>query len=414
MIELTADLRIRRFILAGIMLMVCISIMLSGVGGISAEVRNSGTASCTVALNGSTCTTATITFANPYSSNPTIAAFETLSPTFPFHTTAIPGSTIANLITFQTPGNTTILAHDDETPVTVTIPNVDTSVKAWDPQCPANAFCNSNPFPTMIVESEGYITTGALSVKQVISIMIENVACVMVPLIFQTVQFEAQSITAAGKTPFSIKATMPNDGLGPGELCAAVNVVAPIADANTMITVNSLRVYGQQSGFQVWANMPSTSFNPIYGNMNLQQEFRFQAGTPTLQFCVNVFGLSGNSTAFLTPAISGVEISSGLRLVVGGATGLQCNSASVTLTACPAGCSVNVYGGFGDNAEDMPAFGAISMTWNQTVTGFSLNLAVGYSPPIILAETATSFQLKIQFTQTISAANTITFTWSSI
>src|SRR5690348_15084784 len=96
-----------------------IAVVLAVAGwGIALQAKSiiqGGTITCTVPINGTNCTTSTITFSTPYANVPTITAFQTLSPLEPQHSVSVPGATLTNLITYQTPGNQTRLISDDET-----------------------------------------------------------------------------------------------------------------------------------------------------------------------------------------------------------------------------------------------------------------------------------------------------------
>lgn len=361
------------------------------------------TVSCTVALGGSSCTTALISFSPAYVNKPLISAFETLNPLGPNHLYTFPGATVSNLITFQTPGNNTRLLVDDENLVTIPIPNVDTAMKQYSPS-------GIEPGP-VIVEGEGYVktTNAPASLGQDVSIKIND--CNSATII-QTIKFNPESVVASGKIPFAIKALVPMNVFN--ILCVSISVQAPAADANTLITLVSIRVYQLQNNFQTWINMPSAA-TEIYGTANNEQKFAFQASNGvTMYFCVNIISLSTSATAVLTPYVNGAELSTNLRVSVGAGsfTGLICSSANVNLSAGI--FPVTVFGINGAGVGDLPTFGAISLTWQQINPNQNVLINVAYSPPIIVAETNTSFQLKIQFSQTLSAANTVTFTWSSI
>src|SRR4029077_12361015 len=126
-----------------------------------------------------------------------------------------------------------------------------------------------------LVEGEGYISTTAASTKQIITITIEDCA---VGGVFQTITFETESL-AIGRTPFTIKGVMPIGGFG---LCDSINVSGPAADANTSISLASLRVYLLETNFDIWNSMPTNQGpNQLSGiNGNNIQDFYF-TNTPS-------------------------------------------------------------------------------------------------------------------------------------
>jgi hypothetical protein len=357
-------------------------------------LNQTGTATCIAATNN--CITSTITFGHPYTHTPLISSFETLNPLAPQHALAIGGATVSNLITVQTPGNSTLLVFNSQTAVTVTVPNADTAIKSWSPS-------SQTAWAFTLIEAEGYVTTTATSTKQVITLTLED--CVTAT-IFQTIKIETPTVTAA-IIPFAIKGTGAPSGFG---VCDSVNVTAPAVDANTSVTVVALRVYGPENGFRTWLNMPAAT-TEIYGSTNLEQKFNFQAATGILiTFCVNVFASSNGGAPYLTVYVNGAELTTNLRLPIGsGFTGLQCTAANTNLSTGI--FPVTIFGNGGAGLNDFPAFGAISINWNQANAGSNLGVPVGYSQPIVLALTPQSFQLKIQFDATITTPNTVTFTW---
>src|SRR5260370_25229915 len=311
------------------------------------------TASCTVIAGASSCTSSTITFSPSYTQIPLVTAtVSALSPGVVVHATSV---LEPSLITFQTPGNDTSLFFDSETPVqTTNIPNTDTVLKSYSPAGLATYPSN------MIVEGEGWITTSATSTKQVINVLVNNNGIGFV----QTIQFETESLSI-GNTPFAIKAvTAPivfTTSLSI-DVCSSTGGVGTCTggatDANTQIVLASMRIYGVQTGFRTWQNMPSAT-TEIYGSSgtNDRQQFNFQSGTGvTMTFCVNVVSQTTTAAAQLTPYAGGLEISTGLRVTVGtnGAVGLQCAIASVTLTAGQQ--TVTLFGGGGGVLADFPPF----------------------------------------------------------
>jgi len=357
----------------------------------------SGTASCTISLGGTNCVTSTISFGTAYTNKPLIGQLNVTYSTTPFHNVAILGASSYQRVTFQTPGNSTILLYDDETSSTITIPNSDTVIKFYS---------KNEAFPgNVIIEGEGYITTTALSTKQVITISAEDSGNIV-----NSMQFETESL-AVGITPFSIKGVFLENTFF---TIPSIDVSAPAADANTQITLVSLRVYGAETGFRVWQNMPSAT-TEIYGSPNIEQLGTFAfSQTVTMTFCVNIVQLSvAASGGFLTPYANGVELNSGLRVEIdsGGLTGVICSSASVAIsTGNPI---LSVYGLGGGGVGDMPAFGSIILTWAQSTSGQTVGMFDSAHPQII-GLTGTSFKIKMIFDASLSVAETITFNWQSI
>jgi hypothetical protein len=407
MMNLTNDLRIRRRILASLMLSITFSVLAMGsAGGTGAgSLIQSGSSSCTVASGGNNCTTSTITFPTAYINNPVIGQLNlTLSPLAPGKNLLFPGPQVSNLITYQVPDNQTILAHDDESSTgAVNIPNVDTILKSWNP-------AGTEPWPNMIVEGEGWITTSLTSAKQVISILVED--CVL-PQVFQTLTFETESL-AVGRTPFAIKGVVPNNGLGLGFGCESIDVQAPASDTNTQITLVSLRVYGLDEGFRTWVNMPA-ALTEIYGSTNLEQQFyMIQINGVTMKFCVNIISPSSGVGTYLSPYTDAGELNSGLRVLIDGSigTGMQCSIANANLPATGFH-TVTVKGSLGAGQDDLPSFGAISLSWIQQNPTLTILVPLGYHIQI-LGLTPVSFKLKIQFDGTLSATDSATFNWQSI
>lgn len=384
-------------------------LILAGVGFTSGttgpNIQGPLTASCTVAINGNTCTTSTITFATPYTRNPVISPSFSLNPLTPTHSVSMTLTNIASQeITLLKPtGNATILLKADETPVTRTIPNVDTAIKSFSIGPSAIP-----PFPSMTIQGEGYVTSTATSLKQVISIITED--CITATL-FQTVKVEIFSATPA-IIPFSIKAVTPAGSFGFG-ICAAIDVLAPATDANTMITLNSLRLSAQELNFQTWLNPPAAAtslFNDNNATMNYS--FNGQAVLMFISSSIVMVSNQGNPWRLAVQYSTGTLAGPWVNLIFDSlfVPGINVNQTNVTL---PNGnflvrlASVNA-GGQGD----MFAIGNVNITWTSSTT-VSFLVPVGYGTPIIVGETTTSFQLKIQFDATLSAANTVTFTWSS-
>jgi hypothetical protein len=378
---------------------------LPGNSGASPTLINqTGTATCSTTT---ICTTPLVTFATPYTKTPVIGYSETFNPNTPSRTVTVPGATTSNLISFQsTPGNDTSLIYDDESLTTVTVPNVDTAIKSWNPSTNLPAYLG------LIIEGEGYIKTTSMpaSTQQDVSIKVEDVNAAVV---LQTIKFNPESVVASGKIPFAIKA-LDTQSLAFG-INVEISVQAPAADANTSVNLVSLRVYGLENGFKTWLSMPAAS-SEIYGNTNDEQQFSFLTTASTLfTFCVNVKAISGSATAYLTPYVAGVELSSNLRVLVGSnglGVGLQCSTANIS-TITTGVKTVTVFGVGGAGAGDFPAFGAISLNWTQTNASSTITVPNAWSVAII-GLSPSSFQFSFRFFSAGSATVAITFTWWAI
>lgn len=402
------------FIIAGILVLGAFSFTASG----GVPTTRFGTSSCTVATLATSCTTPTITFSPPYSATPIIGQVNTtyLAATTPVNINLQGGgsslNTQNNNLHLSNPGNSTILAHDIETLSTLTIPNTDTIIKSWNPT-------GIQPWTNVLVEGEGYVTTSALSIGQDITIKIED--CTLLT-VFQTIIYHPD-VLAIGKEGFAIKGLVPNNTLGQGFSCWSIDVQAPAADANTSITLVSFRVYGFEINFETWLNMPAAKTALYNGNNGQQYSFLGNPPTtPTYNLCANIITLSTSANARLyvnwtqggSSQEFGYPTNPPLELNVGstGTLGYQC--LQVVQEFVPFGTvTVQVFTKGGAGIGDMPAFGAITLTWQQNLWTVSNNLPIGGHPQILLV-TATSFQLGFVFDNNIVVARTITFNWQSI
>jgi hypothetical protein len=390
-------------ILAGILVMGAFAITTGGGSSLSIQA---GTVSCIV-MNTQSCTTQIIPFSPAYSNRPVVGELNVTHANATYVQT-MGTYTVNNNLVLSNPSNSTILAFDVETATTITVPAADTILRSWNPS-------GNSPWSTVIVEGEGYITTTALTaIHQDVSIMVED--CTL-SVVYQTIKFNPESVSVGSKIPFAVKGVVPANAFA--ILCVSIDVQAPAADANTSITLVSFRAYGRETNFETWINMPASKSNLYSPNSNNAQEYTFTGNPPVApvwNLCANIVSLSTSINARLyVNATPGGEIGTGaLRLNVGsgGAIGFQCITTTQEFT--PFGTvQINVEGLGGAGTGDLPAFGAITLTWTQSYNLINQSIRMDGHPQII-SLTAASFRLRYTFPGIPGANVLVTFNWQSI
>ena len=122
---------------------------------------------------------------------------------------------------------TMALVNADETQANATVPNADTVLKTYT--------LAANTYSKIITEAEGYGTFGALSTNQAVNIKVKYAGA----QVGNTIVLDA-ALGAASNIPFPVKASAAFTGGGTVD----VTIGAAVADANTAIFLNSLRVFG--------------------------------------------------------------------------------------------------------------------------------------------------------------------------
>lgn len=308
-----------------------------------------------------------------------MAPFTTLSATDAFQ--AVGG------VNFVLPTNSTQLLLDTETSVSHTVPNTDTSLNTFAPAYWGGLTSNFSPLPQVSIQADGYVSTTATTTLQDISIKLEDSGCSGTVLSTMIVH-PASSVVS--KKPWSLTAVEVVAIFGTN---VALCIQAPAADANTSVFMVDMHVYLVQNHFQAWPGMPA-AVTELFGNTQHEQTWLFDSVgyTGTVEICASVIGLSSGVSSTLQAQYGTTNFGPTVAIT---SQGSQCNSASATIPMNLQ--TLRIVGANGGGASDIPAFGAISISWTYTITKTLSFNSFDPGNPATVAVSITGISLKYTF-----------------
>lgn len=365
--------------------------------------KQSGSAICTVANGGTTCTTPTSTYTTAYQKTPIESIVNVTYNAAPFHTLTTTDTFQAEGgVNFMLPQNSTQLLFDTEASVNATVPNTDTSLKTFSPAYWPSVGSAFNALPQIRVQADGFLQTHGTSTLQDVSIKIEDSGCSGTVIATMTVH---QVDPLPGKDPWSLTGV---ETVALFSSNVALCIQAPAADANTQVIMVDMHVYLLQNHFQVWPSMP-VAVTELFGNNQHEQTWLFDSTgySGTLEICVNVFAISGGASATLQAQYGTTNFGPAIPITT---LGNQCTSGAATIPTNVQ--TLRIVGANGAGASDIPAFGAISISWSYSISK-TLSFSV-FNPgnPATVTISNTGISLKYTFVSTVNNAAGVVVTIS--